>query len=145
MRFLATQRASVLPCTTECLRLRYGGTGRDVEASRAPLRNVASAVGTLAGLTRTAMRTASGTKSCKSPSRLATTSEAKNIDARRVAAWPGEACNKIELHRVFADAEHDRDRRSRSFSRKRSKVAGKFHWLAGPRPADHGGLTELGL
>jgi Protein of unknown function (DUF1348) len=20
-----------------------------------------------------------------------------------------------------------------------------FHWLAGPRPADHGGLTELGL
>ena len=21
----------------------------------------------------------------------------------------------------------------------------KFHWLAGPRPADHGGLTELGL
>jgi hypothetical protein len=69
----------------------------------------------------------------------------KNIDARRVAAWPGEACNKTELHRVFADAEHDRDRRSRSFSRKRSKVAGKFHWLAGPRPADHGGLTELGL
>jgi hypothetical protein len=39
----------------------------------------------------------------------------------------------------------NRDRRSRSFSRKRSKVAGKFHWLAGPRPADHGGLTELGL
>jgi uncharacterized protein YjiS (DUF1127 family) len=35
MRFLATQRASVLPCATECLRLRYGGTGRDVEASRA--------------------------------------------------------------------------------------------------------------
>jgi uncharacterized protein len=21
----------------------------------------------------------------------------------------------------------------------------KFHWLASPRPADHGGLTELGL
>jgi len=21
----------------------------------------------------------------------------------------------------------------------------KFHWLAGPRPADHRGLTELGL
>ena len=21
----------------------------------------------------------------------------------------------------------------------------KFHWLADPRPADHGGLTELGL
>jgi uncharacterized protein len=21
----------------------------------------------------------------------------------------------------------------------------KSHWLAGPRPADHGGLTELGL
>jgi hypothetical protein len=61
------------------------------------------------------------------PEPLGPTFKGKNIEARRVAAWPGETGNKTELHRVFADAEHDRDRRSRSFSRKRSKGVGRCY------------------
>ena len=44
----------------------------------------------------------------------------EKIDARQVSARPGEAGDKTELDRVFADAEDDRDRRGRSFGRKRS-------------------------
>ena len=43
----------------------------------------------------------------------------EKIDACRVSARPREAGDKTKLDRVFADAEHDRDRRSRSFGRKR--------------------------
>jgi hypothetical protein len=42
------------------------------------------------------------------------------IDAGRVAARPGKAGNKTKFHRVFADAEDDRNRICRSFSRERS-------------------------
>jgi hypothetical protein len=37
------------------------------------------------------------------------------IDAGRIAAWPGKACDQPQLDRVIADAEDDRDRRGRSF------------------------------
>src|SRR5262245_14530960 len=47
----------------------------------------------------------------------------KKIDARRVAARPGETGDQTKLDRVFADAEDDRDRHSRSFGRLGSKVA----------------------
>ena len=48
----------------------------------------------------------------------------EKIDPRQVSARPGEAGDKTELDRVFADAEDDRDRRGRSFGGKRSSVAG---------------------
>ena len=48
----------------------------------------------------------------------------EKIDPRQVSARPGEAGDETELDRVFADAEDDRDRRGRSFGRKRSRVAG---------------------
>jgi hypothetical protein len=47
----------------------------------------------------------------------------KEIDTGRVAARPGEAGDKTKPNRVFADAEDERDRRGRSFGRKRSRVA----------------------
>ena len=43
----------------------------------------------------------------------------KKIDPRQISARPGEAGDKTELDRVFADAEDDRDRRGRSFGRER--------------------------
>src|SRR5262249_23287387 len=46
-------------------------------------------------------------------------------DPRQVSAWPGETGDKTELDRIFADAEHDRDLCSRSFSCTRSKVTGR--------------------
>src|SRR5215471_1260531 len=73
-------------------------------------RSSLSVAGTLAGLTNTAIRTALGTRSCRSPS--------------RIAIGPREAGDKAELHRVFGNAEDDGDRRSRSFGGDRSKVAG---------------------
>ena len=39
----------------------------------------------------------------------------EQIDAGRVVARPGEAGNKTELDRVFADAKNDRDRRGGGF------------------------------
>src|SRR5262249_9691905 len=52
-------------------------------------RNVASAMGGLAGLTSTAMRTALGTRSCSRPSRLAITSATKKL--MPVTLPPGRA------------------------------------------------------
>src|SRR6516165_6060389 len=52
-------------------------------------REVVLALVTLAGLTSTAMRIALGTRSCKSPSRLATTSATKKL--MPVALPPGRA------------------------------------------------------
>jgi hypothetical protein len=49
--------------------------------------------------------------------------DVENIDTGRVTTGPGEAGNKTELDRVFADAENDRDRRGRGFGRKRRRVA----------------------
>src|SRR5262249_28747058 len=43
----------------------------------------------------------------------------KKIHASRVPAWLGKACNETKLDRVFGDAEHDGDRRGRSFGRER--------------------------
>ena len=53
----------------------------------------------IAGLTSTPMRIALGTNSCRSPSRLVTTS-AEKIDAGRVATRSGEAGDKTKLDRV---------------------------------------------
>src|SRR5262249_16795356 len=47
------------------------------------------------------------------------------VDAGGVAARPGKAGDKTKLNRVFADAEDNRDRRSRSFGCLCSKVAGR--------------------
>src|SRR5262249_52294153 len=93
-------------------------------------RNVASAVGTFAGLTSTAMRTALGTRSCNSPSRLAVTSWTKKIDASRVAVRPREACDQTKPHRVVTNAKDYRNRRGYSFGRLGSIVA--------PWRGDHG-------
>jgi hypothetical protein len=49
--------------------------------------------------------------------------DVENIDAGRVPARPGEAGNKTEFDRVFADAENNRDCRSGGFGRKRRRVA----------------------
>jgi hypothetical protein len=54
---------------------------------------------------------------------LATTSVLKELTGG-VAARPGEAGDKTKLDRVFSDAEHDRDRRGRSFGRDRSERTG---------------------
>ena len=48
----------------------------------------------------------------------------KKIDASGVAARPRKAGNKTELDRVVGEAEHDGDRRGRSFGRKRGSIVG---------------------
>src|SRR5262249_37094836 len=48
----------------------------------------------------------------------------QKIDPPQVSPRPGEAGDETELDGVFANAEHDRDRRGRSFGGKRSSVAG---------------------
>ena len=77
----------------------------------------------LAGLRSTATRTALGTSSCRSPSRLATTSSEKKL--MPVALPPGRArlATRPSLTGSSADAEDDRDRRGRSFGRERSRRA----------------------
>jgi len=45
----------------------------------------------------------------------------KKIDACRIAARPSEVGDKTKPDRVFTNAENDRDRRGRSFGRKRSR------------------------
>ena len=44
----------------------------------------------------------------------------QKIDAGRIAARPGKAGDQTHLDRVFGDAEDDRDRRGRGFSRRGS-------------------------
>ena len=56
----------------------------------------------------------------------------ENIDACRVAAWPGEAGDKTMPDRVFTRAEDDRDGRCCSFGRERDR---------GDRRDDHGHLS----
>src|SRR5262245_5917210 len=75
----------------------------------------ALSVAGLAGLTSTAIRAALGTRSCSNCSRFVSNSLAKKIDPRQISARPGEAGDKTELDRVFADTKDDRDRRGRSF------------------------------
>src|SRR5262249_32579594 len=47
----------------------------------------------------------------------------ENVKAGRIAARPCQAVDQTQLDRVFADTEHDRDRRGCSFSRLGSKDA----------------------
>ena len=47
----------------------------------------------------------------------------EKIDPRQVSARPGEAPDKTEFDRVFADAKDDRDGRGRSFGHLGSMVA----------------------
>src|SRR5262249_54010634 len=47
----------------------------------------------------------------------------KKIDPRQISAWPGEAGDKTELDRVFADTKDDRDRRGCSFAHLSSVIA----------------------
>jgi hypothetical protein len=56
------------------------------------------------------------------PLRIVLTRE--KIDPRQVSARPGEAGDKTELDRVFADAKDDRDGRGRSFGCLGGIVAG---------------------
>src|SRR5262245_28698094 len=77
----------------------------------------------LVGLTSTATRTALGTSSRNSPSRLARTSEVKKLSG--VAAWPGKAGDQTMRDRVSANAKGDRDRRGRSFGRPRRRIANR--------------------
>src|SRR5262249_16560582 len=97
----------------------------DCRAASGRSRSVLSVAGTFAGLASTAIRTALGTSSCRSPSRLAVTSLGEIVDAGGVAARPGKAGDKTKLDRVFSDAEDNRDRRGRSFGCLCSKVAGR--------------------
>jgi len=48
----------------------------------------------------------------------------KKIDAGRIAARPGEAGDHAVPHRIFADAEGDRDGRGGGLGRKRGGVTG---------------------
>ena len=57
---------------------------------------------------------------------------AELADPREVAARPGEAGDQTKLDRVFGDTEDNRDRRCRSFGRKRGGVVGR---------GDHGDTT----
>jgi hypothetical protein len=61
----------------------------------------------------------------------------EKIDTGRIAARPRKAGNKTHPHRVLADAEDDRDRRGRSFGRKRGSIGER---------GDHGHATahEIG-
>ena len=61
----------------------------------------------------------------------------EKIDTGRIAARSGKACDKTHPDRVFADAEDDRDRRGRSFGRKRGRIGER---------GDHGHATahEIG-
>src|SRR5262245_53990586 len=101
-------------------------------------RSMASVVVALAGLTSTAKRTALGTSSCKSPSRLVASSAAKKL--MPVALPPGRArvTTRPIFDRVFTDAEDDRNRRGRSFGRKRGGIA------AGRRNNGHATADEIG-
>src|SRR6516162_3555662 len=77
---------------------------------------MASAIGGLAGLTSTAIRAALGTRSWKSPSRLAATSLVKKL--MPVALPPGRARLATRPSVTgSANAEDDRDRCGRSFGR----------------------------
>ncbi len=58
------------------------------------------------------------------------------IDACQVAARPGEAGDKTELHWVFGDYEDDGDRRSRRLGREHRRAIRGQH---GDRPANQFG------
>src|SRR5215471_7575451 len=103
-----------------------------VGAASCTSRIVIVATEALPGLTNTATRTTLGTSSCRSRSRLATTSLAKKINASGVAARPGEVGDKTKLNRVFTDTEDDRDACCRSFGCKRG---------CGANRGDHGHLS----
>src|SRR5262249_22877935 len=46
----------------------------------------------------------------------------EKIETGRIASRPRKACNKTQLHWILADAEDDRNRRGRSFGRKRGSI-----------------------
>jgi hypothetical protein len=66
-------------------------------------------------LTSTPIRTALGHQFAQQPKPLGFDLLGEKVGAGRVAARPGEVGDQTELHRVFADAEDDRDDRGRSF------------------------------
>ena len=104
-----------------------------VGAASSTSRNVDLATQALAGLTSTAIRTALGTKSCRSRRRLATTSWVKKL--MPVALPPGRArlATRPSWTGSSATAEDDRNGCGRSFGRKSSRRVG------GRR--DHGHLS----
>ena len=59
----------------------------------------------------------------------------ENIDARHIAARPGEVGDKTKLNRVFTDTEDDRDACCRSFGCERGSGANR---------GDHGHLSADG-
>src|SRR5262249_35429268 len=52
----------------------------------------------------------------------------KKIECGRSADRPREARNKTHPHRVLANAEDDRDRRGRSFGRKRGSIGERCYY-----------------
>src|SRR5262249_3287677 len=80
-------------------------------------RSVASAIGAFAGLTRTTIRTALGSRSCRRPNRLVTTSVLKVLTPVALPAGPGKTGDQSQFDRAAADAEGDWDRRGRGFGR----------------------------
>src|SRR5262249_18571455 len=96
---------------------------------------VRSADAGFAGLTKTAMRAALGTSSCRRPSRFRGSLLDKEIDACHVAARSGEAGDQTKLNRVIRNTEDDRDTGSGSFGceghRSRTETGDHCHATAG--------------
>src|SRR5262245_45224753 len=79
--------------------------------------------GAVAGLTNTAIRTALGTISRRSPNRLELVSWGEEIDASHIAARPVKAGDETQLDRVLPGRKNNRDCRGRRFGRERSGSA----------------------
>ena len=62
----------------------------------------------------------------------------EKIDARRVTTRTGKASDKIQLNRICADAENDRDRRGGRFGGERGGIA------AGRRNDTHATADQVG-
>ncbi len=99
--------------------------------------NVNSTVEALAGLTSTATRAACGHQLTQQLQPLRRQLNREKIDTCQVAAGLGEARNKTELDRVFADDEDDGDRGGRRLCRKRRRSASRGDH--GKRPANQFG------
>src|SRR5262245_52043412 len=65
-----------------------------------------------------------GDQIMKEPQPLGHHLPAEKIDASHVASGPGKAGDQTKLDRILGNAENNRDRRSCSFGRKRSRCAG---------------------
>ena len=95
-----------------CLELGIGSVC-SWERRRLPMRSFRNPVGTRSR----SERPVAPPNAWPSPQPLGHHLVGEEIDAGHVAAGPGEAGDKTNMERVFADAEDDRDRRGCSFGR----------------------------